>query len=175
MDDIPPTNEENEKKQALHQARMRQDWPNLIDDIIQEGVDNGLFDNLKGAGKPLNLSQNHFAADQSLAHAIMKENDVPPAWIGERNRILQEQSELRAEISRKWAWHQQKFKTPTAVARDRLTLSWDDACQKWTTQIDQLNKRIVTYNLKRPSENLELFQLDLAKELQRIGAPRWLR
>lgn len=176
MNDSSPSDKKNENKQALHKARMQHDWDNLIEDMIQDGMANGLFDNLKGAGKPLNLQQNQFGAEYALAHSILKESDAVPAWIGDRNQILQDQAALRADIGRQWGVHQQKFAAnPTAVARDRLTLSWDDACQKWLDQIARLNKRITTYNLKRPSENLELFQLDLERELKRVGAPRYLR
>lgn len=167
---------QNAAEQAEHQQRMRADWDNLIEDIIQDGVEKGLFDNLKGKGKPLNLSKNHFEAGQELANAILKENDVPPAWIMERNQVLAETAELRAEIARKWAWHVERYSAVTTpTERDRLTISWDDACLKWIAQIGKLNKRIDTYNLKRPLANMELFKLNLEAELQRAGAARWLR
>lgn len=176
MNDYLKQSGQNAAEQAEHQQRMRADWDNLIEDIIQDGVEKGLFDNLKGKGKPLNLSKNHFEAGQELANAILKENDVPPAWIMERNQVLAETAELRAGIERKWAWHVERFTAvTTSDERDRLTISWDDACLRWLGQIEQLNKRIATYNLKRPLANMELFKLNLEAELQRAGALRWLR
>ena len=59
--------------------------------------------------------------------------------------------------------------------RGRVTISWDDYCLKWIEQIAALNKRIATHNLKRPLENMELFKLDIEKELARANAPRWFR
>jgi DnaJ family protein C protein 28 len=175
MDDFGKQLAKNAAEQARHKQRMREDWDGLIEDIIQEGVDKGLFDNLKGKGKPLNLSNNHFDSGQTLANSIMKDNDVSPSWIEDRNRILAERDELREEMKRKWAWHSQKFEEGTAVEKDRLTISWDDFCKKWQVQIEALNKFINTYNLKRPSEKLEIFKLSLEDELKRAGAPRWLR
>ncbi|NJN54393.1 MAG: DUF1992 domain-containing protein [Anaerolineae bacterium] len=176
MDELLNQSAENEAGQAKHQQRMRNDWDNLIEDIIQDGVEKGLFDNLKGKGKPLNLSNNQFAAGQELANSIMKENDVPPAWIMERNQVLAETNELRAEIVRKWAWHGERFTAVTDTeARGRLTISWDDACIKWEQQIGKLNRRIDSYNLKRPLANMELYKLNLEAELKRAGAARWLR
>lgn len=176
MEDFLEQSGQNANEQAHHKKRMRQDWDNLIEDIIQEGVEKGLFDNLKGKGKPLNLSRNHFEEGQALANAILKDNDVPPAWIMERNHILEEQTTLRAEIRRKWLWHEAKFNAAdTAEARGRLTISWDDACLKWHDQIVALNKRITTYNLKRPLANLEIFKLNFEEELKRAAALRWLR
>ncbi len=64
MEDFLEQSGQNANEQAHHKKRMRQDWDNLIEDIIQEGVEKGLFDNLKGKGKPLNLSRNHFEEQQ---------------------------------------------------------------------------------------------------------------
>lgn len=176
MEDNFKDSAQNAADQAKHKERMRRDWDNLMDDIIQDGVEKGLFDNLKGKGKPLNLSVNHFEAGQELANSILKENDIPPAWIMERNDVLRETDALRAEIERKWKWHVERFTAVTdADARGRLTIGWDDACLKWDEQIRKLNKRIDAYNLKRPLANMEMFKLNLEAELKRAGAARWLR
>ncbi|HRQ40449.1 MAG TPA: DUF1992 domain-containing protein [Chloroflexota bacterium] len=167
---------QNAMEKAEHQQRMRSDWNGLMEELIQEGVEKGMFDNLKGKGKPLDLKSNHFEAGQELAHSILKENDLPPAWIMERNLVLADTAELRAEIERKWTWHVERFTAvTTATERDSLTLSWDDACLKWTAQIEKLNKRMDSYNLKRPLANMELFKLNLDAELKRANAARWLR
>jgi len=175
MDDFLKDFSANSAEQAKHKQRMREDWDGLIDDIIQEGVDKGLFDNLKGKGKPLNLSTSRFEAGHEITNAILKDNDVPPSWIGERNRILAERDELRRQIERKWLWHLAQFEGGTAVEKDRLTISWDDFCLQWEAQTLAINKRIVTYNLKRPSERLEIFKIIFKDELERVQAKRWLR
>jgi hypothetical protein len=172
----PEKKDETSGDELNHRQRIRHDWDNLIEDIISEGRERGLFDNLKGKGKPLNLNKNHFAGDKELAHNLLKDNDVLPAWIMQRNDILAAQAKLRTEMARQWEWYEQSFR----LARDqqergRLTIGWDDLCLKWLAQIEELNKNTRSYNLKRPSENLELFQLKLETELERIGAPRWLR
>lgn len=172
----PSQKDQNSDGELSHRQRMRHDWDNLIEDIISEGRERGLFDNLKGKGKPLDLDKNRFAGDKELAHNLLKENDVLPTWIMQRNDILAAQAQLRAEISRQWAWYEQAFRLAKGQEeRGRLTIGWDDMCLKWLAQIDELNKNTRNYNLKRPSENLELFQLKLETELERIGAPRWLR
>ena len=159
-----------------HRHRMRHDWDNLIEDIIGEGTKRGLFDNLKGKGKPLDLKRSSLGRDQELAHSLLKENDIAPAWIMQRSDILAKQARLRTEIERQWSRHEASFRVAvSSEARGRLTISWDDTCMRWLREIEELNKDIRSYNLKRPSEHLELFQLNLEKELERIGAPRWLR
>ena len=163
-------------KKAKHQFRMRNDWNNLIEDLIQDGKEQGIFDDLKGKGKPLDLKKSVYGADRDLAHNLMKENDLTPAWIMSRNHILDDIETLRADIQRKWERHEREFRIiKDPVHRGGLTISWDDACQKWIEDIEKLNKQIGDYNLKRPIDNMELLKLDLELELKRVGAPRWLR
>lgn len=161
---------------AEHRFRMRHDWDNLIEDLIQDGKELGVFDDLPGKGKPLKLNQSPYGKERHLAHELMKQNDLTPAWIMSRNVIRAEIDKLRADIERTWARHEREFRIiQDRRHRDSLTISWDDACQRWTAQIVQLNKQISDYNLKRPIANMELVKLDLDWELKRAGAPRWLK
>ncbi len=159
---------------AEYRARLRHERQDLIEELIQEGMDGGLFDNLPGKGKPLNLNKNPYAADMQLANELLKENDLPPAWILQRNEILAKMAKLRAEIVRQWAWHEREFSIAIAD-KGRLTIRWDDCCLKWIGEIIELNKAIDAFNLKRPFDNIEIFKLNLESELKRANAPRWLR
>lgn len=165
---------ENPQELAEYRVRLREDRQNLIEEIIQEGQESGLFDNLPGKGKPLNLNKNPYAADMELANELLKENDLPPAWILQRNDILSRIAKLRADIERQWAWHRQEFAVSTAN-KGQLTIRWDDRCLNWLETITELNKAIESFNFKRPVDNLELFKLNLDDELKRANAPRWLR
>ena len=165
---------QNEVEQAKHKAQMRGQWQSLMDELITEGQEKGLFDDLDGKGKPLALDKNHFAAEMDLAHSLLKENDLPPAWIGERGDILARIKTLREHITRQWGWHQREM-AQTVGDRGHLTLSWDNYLQRWRQEIADLNRRIERYNLKRPLGNMEIFKLKLEEELQRVDAPRWLR
>ena len=165
---------ENLADLAEYRACLRHERQDLIEELIQEGIDNGLFDNLRGKGKPLNLNKNVYAADMELANELLKENDLPPVWILQRNEILAKVAKLRAEIERQWARHEREFNVATAE-KSRLTIRWDDYCLKWNSEIVELNKAIDAFNLKRPFDNIEIFKLNLENELKRAGALRWLR
>jgi hypothetical protein len=168
--------EEQDGNELQHKYRIRQDMSGLVEDIIADGRNRGAFDNLKGKGKPLNLNKPVFGADKELAHRLLQDNEMQPVWIMQRNDILAKQSMMRAQMERVWSRHEQSFHlAKTADERGRLTISWDDACLRWTAEIEKLNKDIGNYNLKRPSANLEIFRLNLEKELEKLGAPRWLR
>jgi len=160
---------ENPLELAEYRARLREDRQGLIEEIIQEGQESGLFDNLRGKGKPLNLNKNPYAADMELANELLKENNLPPAWILQRNEILAKTAMLRTEIERQWAWHQQAFAIPSAN-KGKLTIRWDDSCLNWLEEITALNKSIESFNLKRPFDNIEIFKLNLEDELKRANA-----
>lgn len=55
---------------------MGRDRKSLIDDLIEEAREQGMFDDLPGKGKPLNLKRNPYAAERELAHDLLKNNDL---------------------------------------------------------------------------------------------------
>ncbi|MDX1414505.1 MAG: DnaJ family domain-containing protein [Candidatus Promineifilaceae bacterium] len=160
-------------KKVEHQMRMRFGWDDLIEELIQEGQERGAFENLKGAGKPLDLKKNQYAADWDLAHSLMKENDILPPWIEKRNRIVAGLELFRADLGRQWSIFEEAY----ALARGdgqrmALALQWAGKCRRWDVKLGTINKKIDEFNLSRPSDNLELFHLKLDDELRRIGARR---
>lgn len=166
----------NSEELANHRVRMRTDWDNLIDDLIQDGFEQGAFDNLRGKGKPLALNRNPYERDRELSNAIMKEHKLRPVWITQRATIIETTALLRDEIRHQWTRHQRAWDLAQGDAqRSGLTISWDDHCLAWEAQIVKLNKQIDEFNLRRPMDNLELFKLRFDEELARVGAPRWLR
>ncbi len=159
-----------------HQFRMRFDWDNLIEDKIQEGKEKGIFEELKGKGKPLNLNKNPFGKDKELAHSLLKDNKMTPAWIGSRKMIMDNIENLRLQMKKSWKRHEREYRVLTdQTHRDSLIISWDDDCLHWEKEIVKLNKLINDYNLKRPINNLEIIKIELNRELQKIGAVRWLK
>lgn len=170
-----PEKKAPESKSEYH-FRMRHDWDNLIEDLIQDGIEMGMFDNLRGKGKPLNLDKNLYEADMELANTLLKQNELRPAWISHRLNIVERIDRLRADISRTWRRHEQAFRLAQGEAqRSALTISWDDACKRWQAEVVKINKDIDNFNLRRPSDRLEIFKLRFDEELERAGAPRWLR
>lgn len=158
-----------------HRLRMRFDWDNLIEELIEKGREQGAFDDLRGHGKPLNLQKNPYAAGAELANELLKKNDLRPAWIMARGNLLEAIALLRERIQREWQRHTLAYRfAQSATQYSALEISWDDACRRWQDEIVKLNKRIEDFNLRRPSDRLEIFKLRLDDELRRAGAERWL-
>src|SRR5579885_3496730 len=49
-----------------------------VEEQIREAQERGEFDNLRGAGKPLNLEEEHLAGEKTLAYRLLKSNDYAP-------------------------------------------------------------------------------------------------
>jgi hypothetical protein len=67
----------------------------VLEEQIQRAISEGKFDNLKGAGKPLNLDD-YFAAPEDIraGYAMLKNNDFVPPEI----ELLKEIGILREKI-----------------------------------------------------------------------------
>ncbi len=160
-----------EEKLREHRMRMRFGWDDLIEEMIQEGQDKGAFENLRGTGKPLNLKKNSFGSEWDMAHGIMKENKVLPAWIEQRNHITAETELLRRDIGRMWKRYASAYQlSPGKTHRDALALEWEEMVRGWEKKIQSINKKIDDFNLGRPTENLEVFRLRLDSILEQAGA-----
>jgi DnaJ family protein C protein 28 len=159
------------ERQTEHKIRMRFEFQDLVEDLIQEGLEHGVFDNLKGKGKPLNLKANLYEGDSKLAHELMKEHQILPLWLAKRNVVKVTIEEFRQDIGRRWQRHEQAYRLATDEGRrNALSLSWRAQCRVWEGEIKEINKLIDDFNLRRPSEGMEIFKLQLAEELVRAGA-----
>ena len=174
--DTPESNADERVAGAHHRQRMITEYRDLIEDLIEDGRRRGLFDDLSGAGRPLDLEQNVFEGSATLANKLLKDNDLRPAWLARRVDVVEKIDALRADIGRQWARYRAAFDAAQGDGhRPALTIGWDDSCRRWETAIVALNKEIDGYNLKRPASQLEIFKLRLDDELKRAGAPRYLR
>ncbi|MGB9301178.1 MAG: DUF1992 domain-containing protein [Anaerolineae bacterium] len=57
-------------------------WPEVVEGKIREARDKGLFDDLAGKGRPLNLSTNPSVKPEwETAYRILKTSGFAPEWI----------------------------------------------------------------------------------------------
>jgi hypothetical protein len=154
---------------------MRFRWQDLIDDLIEDGRRRGLFENLAGSGRPLDLQQNVYEGSNTLANKLMKENDLQPAWMLSRNAVTARIEQLRDDIDRTWQRYRVRYQEAQGADFHRaLSIGWDEACRRWEETVSELNREMTSYNLKRPAGMPEMFKLSLAEELKRAGAVRHL-
>ncbi len=168
--------QEEQERLLEHRLRMRFDRANLIDDLIEDGRQQGLFDNLRGQGKPLNLNKNPYVGSSELANSLLKDNQMVPAWLAQRNDIQEQILAFRQQALRVWQRYEREYHyVQDEGIRGALIIGWDDEVRQLEVKVAQINKQVDSYNLKRPLENLEIYKLRLDDELARVGARRYLR
>src|SRR2546423_14190071 len=78
-------------------------WESLVDQKIREAMEQGEFDNLAGAGQPIDLSENPYEdREWRTAHRMLRNAGFAPAWIEERKDIDAELEAARISLARTW-------------------------------------------------------------------------
>jgi len=152
---------------------------NIIDDRIAEAVERGDFDNLPGTGKPLNLANDRLVPDAfRLAHRIMRDNDVLPAWIELQKEIDTRLESMRKAIKRESMMYVSMLadlrgKTDVESVKKRLAIRdrKSAAIAQLHDEIRRLNRKIQTYNLKIPQGRLSKDLLTPEQELKNLFPP----
>jgi hypothetical protein len=123
-------------------------WESIAERKIREAIEAGEFDNLPPKGKPIELDRD---PDPSMwmAHHLLRVNGFAPAWIEESKDIDAAVSRLRADI--------------------RNAPRQPEVIEEFRSRATELNRRILTYNLKCPSAQLHKWRLDIENELSLAG------
>ncbi len=100
----------------------------------------GEFENLPSKGKPIPLDEDPFE-DPSLrmAHHLLRVNGFAPPWIEEASEIDRASEKVRADLASARRSH-----AVSSPSRQR-------ALDGLRREVEELNRRILIYNLKCPS------------------------
>lgn len=162
-------NDQKAEEQTKRSGRGAAQRANAIEEIIQEAMQSGDFDNLPGRGKPLRLEKNPYAEDKELAYKILKDNDYTLPWIADRLDTLARVDGLRAEIGRQWRIYREEYgRARSPEQRALLDHSWRTTYQNLHVQVEALNRRITAVNLSLPSPKLEILKLKLDREIEKL-------
>jgi DnaJ family protein C protein 28 len=146
-------------------------WAEAMDELIEEAMRAGAFDNLSGKGKPLKLHMNPYSPGTELAYQLLKDNNYTLPWIRDRQEIFVVIDSLREEIGREWTRYHSEYRVAQGeMIRLSLSLEWQRKQVAWENKIQLINDQISELNLKQPLEILEVLKLTLAGELKRAGA-----
>ncbi|KAM6161941.1 dnaJ homolog subfamily C member 28 [Erethizon dorsatum] len=145
------------REQKITQAIER-----LVEDLIQESMAKGDFDNLSGKGKPLKKFSGCSYIDPMThnLNRILIDNGYQPEWILMQKEISDTIEQLRETIleSRK------KLGNPMTPAEQR---QWNEVCKQFEENIRKLNKRINDFNLIVPILTRQKVHFDAQKEISR--------
>ena len=141
-------------------------WESLIDQKIREAMAAGEFDNLTGAGQPIDLTENPYEdPDWRTAHRLLRNAGFAPSWIEERKDIDAELEAARIVLARKWMILRNAHETShEQSARER----WGKGEAEFRLAVQGLNRRIDAWNLKTPAVAFHRNRIDVEREIERI-------
>jgi len=134
-------------------------WESLVERKIREAQEQGLFDQLPGAGQPLAIESNPFAGEWALAYKLLKDAGFAPPWI-----------ELQGEIEREAA----AAADEVVAARRAGAPDRERAWQRYAQRLSRLNHEIERFNALVPFVWLQKLPLD-ERALRRRFAQLWER
>ncbi|XP_003219054.1 dnaJ homolog subfamily C member 28 [Anolis carolinensis] len=144
-------------------AKITQAIERLVEDLIQESMAKGDFDNLSGKGKPLRKFSDcpHIDPMTHNLNRILIDNGYQPEWIAMQKEIRETIEKLRKDmvISRK------KLGNPMTPQKEK---QWKEVCEQFVENIKTLNKRINDFNLVVPILSRQMVHFNAGKEIARV-------
>lgn len=131
---------------------------------IEEAQKKGVFNNLPGKGKPLNLNENPYVdPEKDAAYKLLNDNEFILPWMEKGQQIDREFAAARQALSLTWDLVLRSGPGETWVGAE-----WERAAAVFRERIAQINRLTRDYNLEIPSLRLERFILDAEAEINRI-------
>ncbi len=155
-----------EAERTLHLVRQH----DLVGVMIAQAIERGEFDNLEGAGKPLNLEENPFAPDEMhMAYKILKDNGYAPQWIELSKEIGTLRAKLNKEVDYFKGYTRIVFseKRSSAAIR-RYELKKNNFYSHSREHLEEISKKILDYNLNCPVSGLGRANFDIDDEMNSI-------
>lgn len=147
------------KKTVISNALHR-----LVEDLIQESMKRGDFDNLPGQGKPLDYSAHNPLVDSATynINKILVNNGYAPEWITLSSDIRKEIKQARENLA---VAHKRRSENPTSAYDARF---WQQTVVKFRTDIKEINAKIDKYNLIVPFLEKQKMPYSAEREVRRV-------
>lgn len=131
----------------------------LAENLIREAMERGLFDDLPGQGKPLDLATNPF--EDPLAptfRRILRDNGATHPSIEARRELEREIESCRAALKHAFEVRQ----------GGGAESAWEYAVARFRKDATGLNRSIKLNNLGAPIPNFQVRTMDAEAEIQRL-------
>ncbi len=156
----------------MRDSRGLRDWESWIDQVIREAQERGDFENLPGAGQPLDLKSNPYAQDRQLAFKVLKDAGYAPDWIELDKAIRRKLEKAREVLGRSWTWREARLtelaEKPDKWAeaeRQRVLATWKAAIASFEEDVRAINGEIADLNLKVPSPRFQRAMVHSSREI----------
>ena len=138
-----------------------------IERIIQNAMDRGAFDNLRGKGKPLNMRENSLVAKEwRMAYSMLEQEGFALPWMEDRKEIEKQLKEALKVLKRTWDWR--TVKLAEGDTSPLVESEWRKSQARFSEIVVELNKRIDAYNAQIPGDVFYRPRILLERELAGI-------
>lgn len=154
-----------EMRRTLHMIKQY----DLVGVMLAKAIKDGEFDNLEGAGKPLNLYDNPCEpVELRMVHKILKDAGYAPNWI----ELTKEIDTLKANLDKEI----EDFKRYTQIVYSEKRTVWaikryEQKKKSFYAQIreklEKISKKLLDYNLDCPLQ-LGRININIENEMSRI-------
>lgn len=159
----------------MRKPRDQRDWEHWIDQQIRDAQQRGEFDELPGAGKPLDLAANPYAQDRELAFKILKDSGYAPDWIELDKAIRGKLERAQTALAHRWEWRRARLAELAGrsgkwaqAEQARVKDDWERAVSDFEEEVSAINKEIAELNLKVPSLHFQRSSVDAASDVRRL-------
>ena len=163
-----PDRQEHQDEEEERRFRGRRSSQHYIDEQIRSAYERGLFDELPGAGKPLQLDENPYAGENALGYSLLKGAGFAPYEIEMAKEIRAELAQAEARLAR-LRWRAQSLRSrrvpPFPSERHAFNATLARAVEEYEQQLRELNRKILTLNIKVPTA-LHLPPIDVAERVR---------
>ncbi|MGE5392072.1 MAG: DnaJ family domain-containing protein [Deltaproteobacteria bacterium] len=142
----------------------------LVGALMKQAMEQGEFDDLEGAGKPLDLEENPFEqSDLHMVNKILKNAGYAPYWI----ELNKETNALREKLDQEVEYFKKYTQVVLGDKRGDWTVSRYEQKKKdfyiqVREQLEEISKKILDFNLHCPVSTLGRFNFDIEAEMARI-------
>lgn len=143
-----------------HAIKTKYGYDRVVEDLIQEAMSKGQFENLDGHGKPLShvQSQNPYVDFvQHKINNILMENGFTPEWITLQKEIRDDIKDLKEVMI------EYRSYIGEVPLSDADALEWKESVDRLKYREIDINKKIDKYNLLTPILDQQMCQIQLQK------------
>lgn len=154
------------ERKTIKKQTTRNQIDRLVEDLIQESMSSGEFDNLSGFGKPLPNRVDYNPYEDFTTHKmnqIMVEGGFQPEWIMLRKTIGDDFVSIRSHLMKA------RRKLGEPPFSQMKMHEWETAIEKLADgDVKDVNKKISNFNLIVPMLNSQMCHFNLESESAKI-------
>ncbi len=166
-----------EESKRLNQSEPISGWDSLVERKIREARKWGMFDELPGKGRPLDLKENPFLdPSRRTAYKLLQNQGFAPEWIELDKEIRVELDRLCQRLAEGERWYDGAIAALEGSANHQaeeerawVEVYWERRLNSLASRIDELNEKIWLFNLKVPIASLQRRRVSIKEELQRLS------